>query len=231
MKQIKPFAFLLAAGLASTLAFAAIADDTKTTKDGQKQSEKAEKKADKADKKAEKGAKAEVGKPAPNFTLKTTDGKEWSLSDAAGKIVILQWCNPECPACERVTSDGTVAETLKGAREASADVVYVMVNSSAARPTSLEATGPYMKKLDLGIPALLDTEGTVGQMYGARTTPHMYVIDDKGVLRFNGAIDDGNGGTKGKTNFVVNAVKQIKAGETVAPAEPKPYGCSVKYKK
>jgi peroxiredoxin len=186
-----------------------------------------------ADKKEHAGhshGKAEVGQAAPNFTLKTVDGKEWSLSDAKGKVVVLEWINPECPVCVRVMSDGTVAKTLSGVKEIYPDAVYVAVNSSAARQSSLDGTGEYMKAHKMDLPALLDSDGAVGKMYGAKTTPHCYVISPAGTLVYAGAIDDGaNGGAK--MNYVVNAAKQLKAGETVSPGETKPYGCSVKYKK
>jgi peroxiredoxin len=175
-------------------------------------------------------AGAKVGEAAPNFTLKTTDGKDWSLSDAKGKVVVLEWVNPNCPVCVRVCKEGIVADTLKGCKEQFADVVYVAINSSAAQPDSLAATAEYLKSHKLEVPALLDNDGKVGQMYGARTTPHCYVIDRNGVLVYQGAIDDSPSGGA-KTNYVVNAVKQLKAGEKVSPSETKPYGCSVKYKK
>lgn len=173
---------------------------------------------------------AEVGKPAPNFTLKTTDGKEWSLSDAKGKVVVLEWVNPECPVCVRVCEQGVVAETVKGVKELFPDAVYVAINSSAARPSSLSNTASYLASYNLAIPALLDSEGAVGKMYGAKTTPHCYVIDANGVLVYQGALDDGPNGNA-KMNYVVNAAKAIKAGEAVSPSTTKPYGCGVKYKK
>ncbi len=184
--------------------------------------------------KGEKGEKAasaaKIGEAAPNFTLKTTDGKDWSLSDAKGKVVVLEWVNPNCPVCVRVCEDGIVADTLKGCQKQFEDVVYVAINSSAAQPDSLKKTAEYLKSHKLDIPALLDEEGKVGQMYGARTTPHCYVIDQNGVLVYSGAIDDSPSG-EAKTNYVVNAVTQLKAGEKVSPSETKSYGCSVKYKK
>jgi peroxiredoxin len=173
---------------------------------------------------------AEVGKPAPNFTLKTTDGKEWSLSDAKGKVVVLEWVNPECPVCVRVCEQGVVADTIKGVKELFPDAVYVAINSSAARPASLSGTASYLASHKLDIPALLDNDGAVGKMYGAKTTPHCYVIDANGVLVYQGAIDDGPNGNA-KTNYVVNAAKALKAGEAVSPSTTRPYGCSVKYKK
>lgn len=222
-------ALVAASSLAALCAFGAAAQDTGKTKERAKDT--AKETAKDTGKQADRGgkAKAEIGKPAPNFTLPTTDGKEWSLSDAAGKVVVLQWVNPQCPVCVRVMEDGTVASALK--ELSSMGVVYVAVNSSAAVPASLDGTGNYLATHKVGIPAVLDRDGAVGMMYDARTTPHIFVIDDKGVLRYSGAIDDGNPGNKGSMNYAVNAVKQIKAGETVAPESTRPYGCSVKYKK
>jgi peroxiredoxin len=125
-------------------------------------------------------------------------------------------------------SDGTVANALKGAKEQYPDVVFVAVNSSASRKSSLDATAKYLKDNKIEIPALLDSDGAVGKMYGARTTPHCYVIDANGTLVYQGAIDDNQSGG-GKTNYVVNALTQLKKGEKVSPSETKPYGCSVKY--
>lgn len=224
MKQYLTIA--LAAALSVGFATTTLAQDT-----GNKQADKAAKRdarAGKGDAKAGKAAVAKVGEAAPNFTLKTTDGKDWSLSDAKGKVVVLEWVNPECPVCVRVMKDGTVANALKGAKEQYPDVVYVAINSSAARKSSLDATAQYLKDHKIEIPALLDSDGAVGKMYGARTTPHCFVIDAAGVLAYHGAIDDNQSGD-GKTNYVVNALAQLKKGEKVSPSETKPYGCSVKY--
>jgi peroxiredoxin len=222
----KLISVVLAASLAAGFTTLVLAQD------GAKPAAPAEKEQGKKEgKKAEKGAQAKVGEAAPNFTLKTTDGKEWSLSDAKGKVVVLEWINPECPICVRVMKDGTVANTIKGVTEQFSDVVYVAINSSAARPSSLEGTAAYMKEHKVEIPALLDNDGAVGLMYGAKTTPHCYVIDANGVLVYQGAIDNNDGRGDGKMNYVVNAVTQLKKGESVSPSETKPYGCSVKYKK
>ena len=237
---------VLAGSLAATSASILVADDTATqstpTTPAQAEPAGTAPVAPKAPK-AERGERmgrgkkseamaggAKVGEAAPNFTLKTADGKDWSLSDAKGKVVVLEWVNPNCPVCVRVSSDGTVANTVKGCKDQYPDMVYVAINSSAAQPDSLEATGSYLAKHKLELPALLDADGKVGLMYGAKTTPHCYVIDAAGVLVYQGAIDDNQSGS-GKTNYVVNAVTQLKAGEKVSPSETKPYGCGVKYKK
>lgn len=173
-------------------------------------------------------ADAKIGAPAPAFTLKTVDGKDWSLSDAKGKVVVIEWVNPECPVCRGLVEDGTVAAGVKECREVNSDVVYVAINSCAAKKSSLDATGAYLKDNKLDIIGLLDTDGKVGHSYGARTTPHCFVINAEGVLVYQGAINNSQSGD-GKTNYVVNAVKQLKAGETVTPSETKSFGCGIKY--
>jgi peroxiredoxin len=231
----KLISIVVATSLASGLTTFVLAQDGGTAAPA-KQAEKEGKKEGKREggkkesSKAASTAKAKVGEAAPNFTLKTTDGKEWSLSDAKGKVVVLEWVNPECPVCVRVMTDGIVANTIKGCKEQFSDVVYVAINSSAARPSSLEGTAAYLKEHKVEIPALLDSEGSVGMMYGAKTTPHCFVIDANGKLAYQGAIDNGDRGD-GKMNYVVNAVTQLKKGESVSPSETKSYGCSVKYKR
>lgn len=173
-------------------------------------------------------ADAKIGAVAPAFTLKTTDGKDWSLSDAKGKVVVIEWVNPECPVCRGLVKDGTVAATEKGCKAAFPDVVYLAINSSASSKSSLDATGAYLKDNKLDVIGLIDTDGKVGHSYGARTTPHCFVINAEGVLVYQGAINNSQGGD-GKTNYVVDAVKQLKAGSTVTPSETKPFGCGVKY--
>ncbi|MEY3142371.1 MAG: hypothetical protein RLY21_864 [Planctomycetota bacterium] len=230
----KLISVVLAASLAAGFTTLVLAQDgTAPAAPAQKEKgEKGKKEGKKDGKKAESSnAKAKVGEAAPNFTLKTTDGKEWSLSDAKGKVVVLEWINPECPVCVRVMKDGTVANTIKGVTEQYSDVVYVAINSSAARQSSLDGTAAYMKEHKVEIPALLDSDGAVGLMYGAKTTPHCYVIDANGKLVYQGAIDNNDGRGDGKMNYVVNAVTQLKKGESVSPSETKPYGCSVKYKR
>jgi peroxiredoxin len=213
----KTFSLILAAGLTASLAVVSLAgaQNTGGTQKAPSQSAKPE-------------AKAEIGKPAPNFTLKTLDGKDWSLSDAAGKIVVLQWVNSDCPVCRRVMTDGTVADQIAAF---GSDVVFVAVNSTAADAENPGKTAKYFADNKANIPGLVDGDGKVGRMFGAATTPQVFVIDSKGVLRYSGAIDDGNPGTKGKLNYAVTAVNQIKKGETVSPDTTKPYGCSVKYAK
>ena len=178
-----------------------------------------------------KTAVAKVGKPAPDFTLKDAEGKAYKLPDYKGKIVVLQWINPDCPVCRRVCKDGVVRNAIKELKALDKDYVHLAINSTHYMDP--EAGAKYLKSHKIDVPALSDADGTVGHLYDARTTPHLFVIDKKGILRYSGALDDDPRGRKGDeaTNYVVNAVRQIIAGEEVSPGTTKPYGCSVKYKK
>lgn len=174
--------------------------------------------------------KAKIGEKAPAFTLTDAKGKEHKLEDYKGKIVVMQWINPDCPVCRRVVTSGLVAEMkteLKKINEK--EIVYIAINSTHYQAADVGAE--YFKKHELKANAILnDMDGKVGKMYGAKTTPHMFVIDKEGVLRYEGAFDnDGRGRNANRTNYVVAAVQAIEAGETVAPERTKAYGCSVKY--
>lgn len=172
--------------------------------------------------------KAKVGEAAPNFTLDDANGKSHSLSDYKGKIVILQWINPDCPICRRVSKAGLVTKMAKECKALNKDIVHLAINSTAGMLGSTSAK--YLKKHKIKALALIDGDGKVGHRYGARTTPHIFVIDAEGILRYQGAIDDDpRGGKEDATNYVVNAVRQISSGETVSPDYVKSYGCSVKY--
>jgi peroxiredoxin len=175
--------------------------------------------------------KAEIGRAAPDFTLTDTEGKEHRLSQYKGQIVILQWINPDCPYCRRVMAEGAEARMIRDLKEIDENIVLLAINSTHYMKP--DDTARYLKKHKIDVPGLIDADGTVGRLYGARTTPHVFVIDKKGVLRYGGAIDDDRNGRLGESaqNYVVNAVRQISGGETVAPDSTKPYGCGVKYAK
>ncbi|HXG59869.1 MAG TPA: redoxin domain-containing protein [Planctomycetota bacterium] len=173
--------------------------------------------------------RAEVGKPAPDFTLPDTDGKSVKLSSFRGRIVVLEWINPDCPVCKRVFTTGVVRKMLEEVKAASPDVVYLPI--STTHYMTPDRIAAYLKENGIDAKGLMDTDGKVGRIYDARTTPHLYVIDAQGVLRYAGAIDDDPSGKKpGAENYVVKAVKAIVAGQKVSPETTKPYGCSVKYK-
>jgi peroxiredoxin len=172
---------------------------------------------------------AKVGEPAPAFTLKDSTGQERKLSDYKGKIVVLEWTNAECPVVQERYKIKTMAKAFQQAKEVNKNVVWLAINTTYN--TNAEKNNVWIKQNAIEYPILLDVDGVVGKLYDARNTPHMYVIDQQGILRYHGAIDDNKTGDKtDPTNYVVNAIKQITAGETVAPDHVKPYGCSVKYK-
>ena len=184
--------------------------------------------------KPEATAKAEIGKPAPDFTLKGLDGAEWKLSDHKGKIVVLEWFSPSCPYVKIAHEEGRfktgAAELMKK------DVVYVAINSNAeGKPGfGVEANKKGKETFGMTHPVLLDPEGKVGRTYRATRTPHMMVIDQKGVLAYRGALDNSQGGEAsdapgGLKNYVTAAVAELQAGKSVTESENKPWGCGVKY--
>jgi len=181
---------------------------------------------DKQASKADGHAHAKVGEAAPAFTLKDTSGKDVSLSDFKGKVVVLEWMNPGCPVCRDKCEKGDVGKMMADSKAANPDVVFLFVNSTAATADKPQESAEYLKKNKIDAVALIDGDGAVGHAYGAKTTPHCFVIGADGKLAYDGAIDD-----KGSTNYVVNAVKALKEGKAVSPATTSPYGCSVKYKK
>ena len=178
---------------------------------------------------------AAVGQPAPGFTLKDLDGKEFKLADLAGKKVVLEWFNPDCPFIRFAHTKGDLKD--QGGRLQAKGVVFLAVNSSAPgrEGNGLERNREAKKEYAIPYPVLLDEDGTVGRLYGARTTPHIFRIDEKGVLRYRGAIDNApfgevRGGDK-KLNYLDQALEALARGAAVDPAETGSYGCGVKYAK
>jgi peroxiredoxin len=175
-------------------------------------------------------AHAAIGSPAPDFKLTDADGKTHSLSDAKGKIVVLEWINHECPVVNRCHKANMMVDTLK--KFEGKPVVWMAVDSSHFCAEKVESIKEWSKEQKLPYPILLDPAGEVGHVYGAKTTPHMYVIDQNGVLAYTGAIsDDPYGQNDEAKNYVSDAVESLLSGSQVARATTKPFGCSVKYKK
>jgi peroxiredoxin len=198
------------------------------TKHEAKQEAKQEKKQE--EKKTE-ATKAKVGDPAPAFTLTDTDGKTVNLSDYKGKIVVLEWFNPDCPVVKGIYEKGLMAKTRASVEDK--NVAWLLINSGGAGNEGSGKSRNVEAKKDWKItnPVLLDEAGTVGHAYGATNTPHMFVIDKSGTLAYAGAIDDATPGKAGKVNYVENAVNALAKGESVSPATTKAYGCGVKYGK
>jgi peroxiredoxin len=178
-------------------------------------------------------AKAAIGKPAPDFTLTDVDGKTVKLSDFKGKTVVLEWFNPNCPVVMRQHGEGALKD--QAARVTKDGIVWLSINSSAVGKEGHGAERNQKARTEWKMtnPILVDEKGEVGRKYDAKTTPHMYVIDAKGVLVYRGAIDNQpNGkpeGTEALVNYVDAALADLKAGKPVAKAETKAYGCGVKY--
>jgi cytochrome oxidase Cu insertion factor (SCO1/SenC/PrrC family) len=178
---------------------------------------------------------AAVGKPAPDFKLKDLTGKEVSLSSFKGKVVVLEWINPGCPFVKKSHTVGSLVDAAR--RHAKSGVVWLAINSGGA---GKQGADPAMnaeaaRTWALDHPILRDEAGAVGKAYGATNTPHMYVIDKKGVLVYAGAIDnspdaEGKSPEGGKLiRYVDAALEDVAAGKPVRTPTSKAYGCSVKY--
>jgi peroxiredoxin len=180
-------------------------------------------------------AAATVGQPAPTFTVADSAGKPMSLADFKGKTVVLEWVNPGCPYVRKHYDSANMQATQKAAT--GAGVVWLSINSTHTgasdykKPADMAA---WMKAQNAAASAtLMDSDGKAGKAYGARTTPHMYIVDAKGTLVYAGGIDDkataNPADVKTAKNHVNAALADIAAGKPVAQATTRPYGCSVKY--
>ncbi|MDR2239558.1 MAG: redoxin domain-containing protein [Zoogloeaceae bacterium] len=176
-----------------------------------------------------------IGQPAPAFTAVTADGKTLSLDSLKGKTVILEWTNHDCPFVGKHYGSGNMQALQKDA--AAKGYVWLQVISSAPGKQG-HVDGPAAIKLNASRNAapsntLLDPEGKIGKLYGAQTTPHMYLIDANGVLIYKGGID--SLATTDKADiakaepYFANALATHAAGRKINPDNTKPYGCSVKY--
>jgi len=169
-----------------------------------------------------------VGLPAPGFALEDQNGKTVKLSDFAGKVVVLEWINPDCPYSRRHYATPTMKNLAT--KYAPKGVVWLAVNTT--HYLTNEKNRDWVKKHKLPYPILNDQPGDVGRMYGAKTSPDMRIIDAKGKLVYSGAIDDDpRGKAASPTNYVAKALDEVLAGEKVSTSLTKPYGCSVKYAK
>lgn len=174
------------------------------------------------------GIKSAIARKAPDWTLNSFDGKTISLSDYKGKIVVLEWFNYECPFVLRhYGSNSTMIGLANKYRDKG--VVWLAINSTAG--TTPQANLEFAQKHNLPYPILDDRSGEAGRAYGAKTTPHIYVIDAKGSIAYQGAIDNNETGrkTQGVINYVDKALAELTAGKKVTTTDTMPYGCTVKY--
>lgn len=175
-------------------------------------------------------AKAALGRPAPEFELKDLTGKLHKLSRYKGKMIVLEWFNPDCPFVVHAHEEGPLKEMA--ANYEAEGVVWIAINSGA--PGSQD-TGPRKnvqstEEWKMKYPLLFDPSGEVGKLYKATTTPHMFVIDEDFILRYAGALDNApmGKGTGEYENFVKGSLDAISKGEP-CPGGDRPYGCGIKY--
>lgn len=180
-------------------------------------------------------ASVKVGEAAPDFTVASDSGKPVKLSDYKGKYVVLEWTNEGCPFVQKHYSKGNMQSLQK--EFTGKDVVWLTAFSSAAgKQGHVDAAGAKKFAADYktaSTAALLDDSGTVGKLFDAKTTPHMYLVDPVGKLIYAGAIDDTPSADASdipnSKNFVKLALNEALAGKPVSTPTAKPYGCSIKY--
>lgn len=177
-----------------------------------------------------------TGQAAPDFTATDIAGKEVKLSALAGKTVVLEWNNPGCPFVKKFYGSGTM-QKLQGEMKAKG-ATWITINSGAEGKQG-HMNADEAKKYIADQKAqpdhyILDSEGKIGNLYEAKTTPHMFVIDAKGTLAYMGAIDDkptpNPDDIAGAKNYVRAAVEALASGKPVEMASTQSYGCGVKYK-
>ncbi|HWP39808.1 MAG TPA: thioredoxin family protein [Tepidisphaeraceae bacterium] len=185
-----------------------------------------------SDKDKASAAKAKIGAPAPDFALQDQDGNTVRLSDFAGKIVVLEWFNDECPVVVRHYRNGpNGGMNALASKYMDKGVVWLAINSTKNKTNADNKKAA--QELNVNRPILNDASGEVGHLYGATNTPGMYVINKDGILAYMGAIDDDPSGRKkeGVKNYVAQALDELLAGQSVSEPQTKQYGCTVKYAK
>lgn len=175
------------------------------------------------------------GQPAPDFTLNDASGKPVKLADQRGKYVVLEWTNPECPFVQKHYVSRNMQTLQK--EFAGKDVVWLSVNSTNRSHPEFKSGSDMAQWMRVQGAAqtavLIDETSSTGRAYAARTTPHMFVIDQQGKVVYAGAIDDKRSANpadaKTANNYVRAALTESLAGKPVTVAQTRPYGCSVKY--
>lgn len=243
MNSLLAIVGVVAFGLAApnALAQATIPSKEHPSKETQPSKDKPHKEGEKHKdgEKPKDGDKAKAGGVKPgdaapvNFTLPDTDGKEHSLSsETQGKIVVIQWFNPDCPFVVKHYGATKTFNDLY-AQYHSKGVEFIAVNSGAKGMQGHGKDRNAKAKKDWEIPyaILLDENGEMGKAYGATNTPQMFIIGKDGKVAYAGAIDDDRSEKVGKTNYVAKALDEILANKPVTTAQTRPYGCNVKYAK
>jgi len=180
-------------------------------------------------------APARVGEPAPNFTLPGSDGKAHELKSDLGHYVVLEWTNKDCPFVRKHYGSGNMQKT-QAAAESMGAVWYSIISSAPGMQGYLTRDEVIAYRKEEGVKSvatLLDPDGAVGHLYGARSTPDIVIIDPKGTIIYSGAIDNrptpDPDSLNGATNYALQALKEAMAGKSVSVPITRSYGCSVKY--
>ena len=176
-----------------------------------------------------------AGQTAPAFSATDVNGKTVSLADFKGKYVVLEWNNPSCPFVIKHYSSGNMQALQK--RFGADNVAWLAVNSTAEMHSDYMAPDKlaawFKQQNSAPTAVLMDTKGDLGRAFGAKVTPHMYVVDSKGTVIYAGAIDDKRSANpadvKSATNYVVAALTDARSGKPVATAASNAYGCTIKY--
>ena len=176
-----------------------------------------------------------AGQPAPQFRATDVNGKSVSLADFSGKYVVLEWNNPNCPFVLKHYDSGNMQALQK--RFGADKVAWVAVNSTSASHSDYlspdQLAGWFRQQNAAPAAILMDTKGEIGHAYGAKVTPHMYVIDPKGTVIYAGAIDDRRSANpadvKGSHKYVAAALTEARGGKPVGTATSSAYGCTIKY--
>lgn len=173
---------------------------------------------------AKESAKAETGKPAPAFTLMDTDGKPFDLASMKDKVIVLEWVCKDCPFSNDTPGTGALPIMKDLAKKyGEKGVVWVGIDSTHnSTPALMKA---YREAKSIAHPILMDTDGKVGRMYDAKTTPHVFIIN-KGTLVYAGA----HTSEKGDRNYIAESLDAVLSGKEVPVATTKSRGCRVKYK-
>jgi len=177
-----------------------------------------------------------TGQPAPDFTLTDIEGQAHRLADYKGKVVVLEWNNPDCPIVHKHYDSGNIPKLQHSAM--AGGVVWLLINSAAPGNEGGDYSAAQIKawlqqRSATPTAYLRDPTGQVGHLYAAKTTPHMFVINAEGTLVYDGAIDSIRSADPEDIpraqNYVVAALAAVQAGQPVARANTQPYGCAVKY--
>jgi peroxiredoxin len=181
------------------------------------------------------GTKAAIGAVSPNFTLTDSTGKQTSLDSYRGKFVVLEWTNKDCPFVKKHYDSGNMQAAQEKAKDMGA-VWLSIISSAPGAPgfMTAEQINQYRTEKHVkSVATLIDSQGTVGHIYNARTTPQIVVIDPKGQVVYNGAIDDRPSpdpdSLNGAKNYALAALKEAMNGRPVAVSTSRPYGCGIKY--